>query len=56
MQQSIEAMRGVFAASADVHRAQFDVAQFGGSPNNSAIQNDLRVLRHWDAVLREPAA
>jgi hypothetical protein len=56
MQQSIEAMRSAFSASADVHRAQFESAQFAGLPDASAIQNDLQILRDWDAVMQEPAA
>lgn len=56
MQQSIETMRSAFSASADMHRGQFESAQFAGSPDASAIQNDLQILRDWDAVLQEPAA
>jgi len=56
MQQSIEAMRSAFSASADMHRAQFESAQFAGAPDASAIQNDLQILRDWDAVMHEPVA
>jgi small GTP-binding protein len=56
MQQSIEAMRSAFSASADMHRAQFESAQSAGLPDASAIQNHLQILRDWDAVMQEPAA
>jgi hypothetical protein len=50
MQQSIEAMRTAFTASADTHRAQFETARFDDSVDSEAIQNDLRVLRKWNTA------
>ena len=53
MEQSISALRTAFAASADMHRAQFENAPAPGSPDISAVQNDLRILREWEAVDQE---
>jgi len=50
MEQSISALHTAFAASADMHRAQFEIAPTPGSPDISAVQNDLRILREWEAV------
>jgi hypothetical protein len=50
MEQSINALRNGFAAFADMHRAQFENAPASGSPDISAVQNDLRILREWEAV------
>jgi hypothetical protein len=53
MEQSINALRTAFAASADMHRAQFENAPAPGSSDISAVQNDLRILREWEAVDQE---
>jgi GTP-binding protein EngB required for normal cell division len=53
MEQSISALRTAFAAPADMHRAQFENAPAPGSPDISAVQNDLRILREWEAVDQE---
>jgi hypothetical protein len=55
MQQSIEVLRRAFAASADMHRAQFEAVQFAGSPDPSAVENDLRILRDWETISQELA-
>ena len=53
MEQSISSLRTAFTASADMHRAQFENAPAPGSPDISAVQNDLRILREWEAVDQE---
>src|SRR6266567_2693321 len=50
MEQSISALRTAFTAFADMHRAQFENAPASGSADISAVQNDLRILREWEAV------
>jgi hypothetical protein len=56
MQQSIEAMRTAFAASADMQRMQFGSSQSVASEDRSAIENDVRILQDWDvgALSRVP--
>lgn len=56
MQQSIETLRSAFVAAADMHRAQFKAAQFDGSLDADAIQNDLRILRDWSTAHYESAS
>jgi GTP-binding protein EngB required for normal cell division len=50
MEQSINALRNAFTEFADVHRAQFQAAQFDGSGDIAAVEKDLRVLRDWANV------
>jgi len=52
MEQSINALRNAFAAFADMHRAHFEVPASGLS-DPSAVQDDLRILRKWDAAAEE---
>ena len=47
MEQSINALRNAFAASADMHRAQFENAPASSSADTWAVQHDLRILREW---------
>jgi len=47
MEQSINALRNTFAASADMHRAQFENAPASSSADTWAVQHDLRILREW---------
>lgn len=49
MEQSINAMRTAFAASADVQRAQLGTEQFAGPADHASIENDVRLLRNWEA-------
>jgi GTP-binding protein EngB required for normal cell division len=53
MEQSVYALRNAFAASADMHRSQFENAPVSSSPDTSAVQNDLRVLREWESTDQE---
>jgi GTP-binding protein EngB required for normal cell division len=53
MEQSINALRNVFAAFADMHRAHFEAAPDSGSADMSAIQSDLRILREWKSADQE---
>jgi len=50
MEQSINALRNAFTEFADVHRAQFQAAQFDCSGDIAAVEKDLRVLREWANV------
>jgi len=50
MEQTLGAMRKAFVAAADIHRAQFESAQFEGLPDVSAIENDLRTLQQWESA------
>ena len=48
MDQSIAALRNAFNAFADMYRAHFDaVPVASGLSEDSAIQDDLRILREW---------
>jgi GTP-binding protein EngB required for normal cell division len=50
MEQSINALRTTFNAFADMYRAHFEVAPDGtGLSDRSAVQDDLRLLRVWEA-------
>jgi GTP-binding protein EngB required for normal cell division len=53
MEQSVYALRNAFAESADMHRSQFENAPVSSSPDTSAVQNDLRVLREWESTDQE---
>src|SRR6266516_3304954 len=55
MEQSINALRNAFNAFADMHRAHFEATPASALPDASAIQNDLRILRHWDTAEAESA-
>lgn len=49
MEQSISALRNAFNAFADTYRAHFEAAPLApGLSEESAIQNDLRILREWN--------
>jgi GTP-binding protein EngB required for normal cell division len=49
MEQSVNALRNAFNAFADMYRAQFEAAPLApGLSEESAIQNDLRILREWN--------
>jgi GTP-binding protein EngB required for normal cell division len=51
MEQSIAALRNAFNAFADMYRAHFDaVPVASGLSEDSAIQDDLRILREWDTA------
>ncbi len=50
MEQSINALRNAFAEFADMHRANFDVATASGSTDTSGVEEDLRMLRGWNAA------
>jgi hypothetical protein len=55
MEQSVNALRNAFNAFADIYRAHFDAAPVAaGLSEESAIENDLRILREWNTV-NEPA-
>jgi GTPase Era involved in 16S rRNA processing len=47
MEQNIHALRNVFTAFADLHRARFEAAPPSDSPDTSAVQKDLQILREW---------
>src|SRR5207247_7718389 len=47
MEQTINALRNAFNAFADMHRAHFEATPASALPDASAIQTDLRILRHW---------
>ncbi len=48
MEQSVNALRNAFNAFADIYRAHFDAAPVAaGLSEESAIENDLRILREW---------
>jgi len=53
MEQSINALRNGFAAFADMHRAHFEAAPASGVPDTSVVQNDLQILREWEAADHE---
>ena len=54
MEQSIAALRNAFNAFADMYRAHFDaVPVASGVSEDSAIQDDLRILREWK-IANEP--
>ncbi|HXO94420.1 MAG TPA: hypothetical protein VN825_09805, partial [Candidatus Acidoferrum sp.] len=51
MEQSIAALRNAFNAFADMYRAHFDaVPVASGLSEESAIQDDLRILLEWDTA------
>jgi hypothetical protein len=50
MEQSINALRDAFAAFADMHRTSPEAAPASGVPDTSVVQNDLRILRQWEAA------
>lgn len=51
MEQSINALRNAFAAFADMHRARFEATPGTAVPaDRSAAENDLRILRKWNAA------
>ena len=55
MEQSINALRNAFSEFADMHRAHFEVAPAAADLTDiSAVQNDLRILREWDAAEAAP--
>ena len=49
MEQSVNALRNAFNAFADMYRAHFEAAPLApGLCEESAIQNDLRILGEWN--------
>ena len=51
MEQSINAVRNAFTAFADMHRAHFETRAADVVPvDASAVENDLRILREWNAT------
>jgi GTPase Era involved in 16S rRNA processing len=50
MEQSINALRNAFNAFADMHRAHFEATPVSALPDASTIQNDLQILREWNAA------
>jgi len=51
MEQSINALRNAFTAFADMHRAHFETGAADVVPvDASAVENDLRILREWNAT------
>jgi GTPase Era involved in 16S rRNA processing len=55
MEQSINALRNAFSEFADMHRAHFEAAPAAADLTDiSAVQNDLRILREWDAAEAAP--
>lgn len=49
MEQSVSALRNAFNAFADIYRAHFEAASLApGLSEESAMQNDLRILREWN--------
>jgi hypothetical protein len=53
MEQSISALRNAFTAFADMHRTHFEAAPALGLSDASALENDLRALREWNAAEEE---
>ncbi len=53
MEQSINALRNAFNAFADIHRAHFEAAPAPGVIDTSVVQNDLQILREWEAADQE---
>src|SRR5438046_6918845 len=54
MEQSINALRNAFAASADMHRVRLEAAPASTSADMSAVQRDLQILRDWQAADQGP--
>jgi hypothetical protein len=52
MEQSVNALCNAFTAFADMHRAHFE-APASGLSDPSAVQDDLRILREWEAADQE---
>ena len=55
MEQSVHAMRGAFAASADLQRAQLAGAPLDVAGDPAKVRNDLCLLRDWMATSNECA-
>ncbi len=54
MEQSINALRNAFTAFADMYRVHLEAAPASTSADMSAVQNDLQILRDWQATDRGP--
>lgn len=54
MEQSINALRNAFTGFADIYRMHLEAAPASTSADMSAVQNDLQILRDWQAADQEP--